>query len=93
MIVAIIMGSTQYSDDIILSILKTTEELNRLKDIDTILDRILLESRLLSNADAGSIFIKNGDSLMFSHGYPPGQGSYREPEGLFFSQFFSVCHS
>ena len=56
-----------YSKDIIASILNTTKELNHLKDVDTILDKILWDARLLSNADAGSIFLAEGDSLKFSY--------------------------
>ncbi len=33
----------KYSNEVIISILKATEELNHLKDVDTILDKILLE--------------------------------------------------
>ena len=56
-----------YSNDIVRRILKTTEEINQLNDVDTILDRILLEARLLANADAGSIFLVEDDELIFSY--------------------------
>jgi HD-GYP domain-containing protein (c-di-GMP phosphodiesterase class II) len=48
-------------------ILKITEELNSFKEIDTILDRILFESRKLANADAGSIFLIENNALKFSY--------------------------
>jgi len=51
----------------ILSVLKSIEELNTLKDVDAILDKILFESRKLANADAGSIFLVKGDKLSFSY--------------------------
>lgn len=51
----------------VLSILKTTDEVNQLKDVDTILDKILYESRKLSGADAGSIFLVEKDQLIFSY--------------------------
>nr|WP_321259891.1 HD domain-containing phosphohydrolase [uncultured Pseudodesulfovibrio sp.] len=54
-------------DDAVMAILKTTEEVNQLKDVDTILDKILYESRQLSGADAGSIFLVEDDSLIFSY--------------------------
>ena len=57
----------KYSNAIIISILKATEELNHLKDVDTILDKILLEARRLSQADAGSIFLIEEDRLRFSY--------------------------
>lgn len=54
-------------DDAVLTILKTSEEVNQLKDVDTILDKILYESRAFSGAEAGSIFLVEGDSLIFSY--------------------------
>ncbi|MDD3313172.1 HD domain-containing phosphohydrolase [Pseudodesulfovibrio sp.] len=50
----------------VLKILRTTDEVNQLKDVDTILDKILFESRRFANADAGSIFLVEKDSLIFS---------------------------
>ncbi|KPA18075.1 metal dependent phosphohydrolase with GAF sensor [Candidatus Magnetomorum sp. HK-1] len=55
------------SNDRIISVLKSTEELNTLKDVDAILDKILLEARKIANADAGSIFLKKNDMLTFSY--------------------------
>ena len=62
------MGDEQFAgqDSAILAILKTTDEVNQLKDVDTILDKILYESRSFANADAGSIFLVEKDSLIFS---------------------------
>ena len=54
-------------DHDVTAILKIIDELNTLKDVDTILDRILSESRRLSNADAGSIFLIPEDELVFSY--------------------------
>ena len=39
------------------SILKVDSELNRIKDYDLLLERILLEARRVANADAGSIYV------------------------------------
>jgi len=58
---------TSPQDNAILTILRTSEEVNNLKDVDTILDKILFESRSLSNADAGSIFLVDKNSLIFSY--------------------------
>ncbi|ADU61065.1 MAG: HD domain-containing protein [Pseudodesulfovibrio sp.] len=55
------------ADSAVLTILKTSEEVNQLKDVDTILDKILYESRRFANADAGSIFLVEKDSLIFSY--------------------------
>ncbi|MBW1711629.1 MAG: HD domain-containing protein [Deltaproteobacteria bacterium] len=48
-------------------ILEVTEELNNLKDLDAILDRVLLEARAMARADAGSIFLVEDGQLAFSY--------------------------
>jgi HD-GYP domain-containing protein (c-di-GMP phosphodiesterase class II) len=42
-------------------------EIARVKDIDLLLEKILSEARLFTGADAGSIYIREGDSLKFSY--------------------------
>lgn len=42
-------------------------ELTEVKDVDVLLERILLEARQLTNADAGSIYIKETGKLKFSY--------------------------
>ncbi len=54
-------------DSAVLTILKTSDEVNQLKDVDTILDKILYESRRFANADAGSIFLVDKGNLIFSY--------------------------
>ncbi|WP_353616772.1 HD domain-containing phosphohydrolase [Desulfovibrio sp. Huiquan2017] len=54
-------------DDAVLTILKITDEVNQLKDVDTILDKILYESRRFSGADAGSIFLVEDGRLIFGY--------------------------
>lgn len=61
------MTNLQYSSEEVSSILKIIDDLNTLKDVDTILDRILSESRRLAHADAGSIFLVQGKDLVFSY--------------------------
>jgi GAF domain-containing protein len=39
------------------AILTITEALNQIKDIDSLLDRVLLEARRFSRSDAGSIYL------------------------------------
>lgn len=68
----------QHANDKIASIMKIIEELNHLKDIDTILDKILFEARYLSNADAGSIFIVDDQKLRF--GYVHNDSLFKEDE-------------
>ncbi len=58
--------SMPQSDEVVLSILNTIKEIDQLNDIDMILDRILFEARSLANADAGSIFLSQGKSLVFN---------------------------
>lgn len=53
--------------EIVKDIMRVIEELNHLKDVDTILDRILLEARRMTNCDAGSIFLVQGAQLRFSY--------------------------
>jgi HD-GYP domain-containing protein (c-di-GMP phosphodiesterase class II) len=45
------------------AILKITEDLNQIKDIDSLLDRVLLEARRFSRADAGSIYLVENQKL------------------------------
>jgi len=42
-------------------------ELNVVQDVDILLEKILFRVRNFLNADAGSIMIKDGDELIFSH--------------------------
>lgn len=62
-----ICSPDQYSNELVISVLNTIQELNHLKDVDTILDQILYEARKLTNADAGSIFLHEDSRLKFSY--------------------------
>lgn len=42
-------------------------ELNQVKDVDILMERILTDARRFVNADAGSIYIRRGDHLLFSY--------------------------
>jgi HD-GYP domain-containing protein (c-di-GMP phosphodiesterase class II) len=42
-------------------------DINEVKDIDLLLERILTNVRRFFNADAGSIYLKEGNNLKFSH--------------------------
>jgi len=42
-------------------------EVSQISDLDVLLEKILIEARGLVNADAGSIYIKEGDNLKFSY--------------------------
>jgi HD-GYP domain-containing protein (c-di-GMP phosphodiesterase class II) len=49
------------------NILATIENLQQLKDINSILDTVLLEARKLANADAGTIFLATQSGLTFNY--------------------------
>ena len=42
-------------------------ELNQVHDLDILMERILTEARQFVNADAGSIYIREGDHLHFTY--------------------------
>ena len=48
-------------------ILKINEDISHIKDIDSLLDRVLLEARTITNADAGSIYLLKGNQLTFEY--------------------------
>ena len=62
-------------------ILRIDSELNKIRDYDILLERVLLEARHVVHADAGSIYVKEGDviSIKFAHNdtkqksLPPGE--------------------
>ena len=49
------------------SIITLDSELNKIQDVDILLERILLEARRVVNADAGSIYIANDDQLVINY--------------------------
>ncbi len=42
-------------------------EISQIKDIDLLLEKILHEARTITNCDAGSIYVKEGEKLRFSY--------------------------
>ena len=48
-------------------ILEIDRELDRIKDLDLLLERLLLVARREARADAGTVYICEGDELVFSH--------------------------
>ncbi len=59
-----------------------TEKINHIKDIDILLERILSESRSLLNADAGSIYLVEGNKLEFS--YVQNDSIKRDPSRTYY---------
>jgi HD-GYP domain-containing protein (c-di-GMP phosphodiesterase class II) len=49
------------------TILQKLERLHHIRDLSTLLDSILFETRALASADAGSIFLVEGGKLKFSY--------------------------
>lgn len=61
-------GNSNITDaDKIKELIHITENLNHNKDMDALLDNILYEARKFTNADAGSIFLVDGEYLKFSY--------------------------
>ncbi len=62
-------------------IIQIDSELNKIRDYDILLERVLLEARRVVHADAGSIYVKEGDviSIKYAHNdtkqksLPPGE--------------------
>lgn len=48
-------------------IIRLDTELSTVKDLDILLESILTEARKITSADAGSIYIKDEEDLIFSH--------------------------
>ena len=48
-------------------LLSTLERLHHIKDLHSLLDSILFESRSFTRADAGSIYLRSGSTLRFSY--------------------------
>lgn len=48
-------------------VLKTIQSLNRIRDLDTLLEQVLLKARQLVRADAGTIYLKAKNRLFFSY--------------------------
>ena len=48
-------------------VLSVAREILQIQDLDVLLERILTEARKFVNADAGSLYLKEGDNLKFSY--------------------------
>ncbi len=54
-------------------LLSVSDELDHITDLDSLLDRILQEARSFTNADAGTIYLVDGDHLRFSYNSQSGK--------------------
>lgn len=63
-------------------------ELNQVRDLDILMERVLLDARRFVNADAGSIYIRDGEFLHFTYTQNDTlQGRLPEGEKLIYSTF------
>jgi HD-GYP domain-containing protein (c-di-GMP phosphodiesterase class II) len=49
------------------NLIRISNEISEVKDLDVLMERILKAARDICNCDAGSIYIKQGDELLFSY--------------------------
>jgi hypothetical protein len=54
-------------EDKLNQLIKLSSDINTVQDIDILLERILFEARKIADADAGTIYIKETDHLIFTH--------------------------
>lgn len=74
----------------LLNVITLDSELNKVKDVDILLERILTEARKVVQADAGSIYIRKGDNLAISYAQNATQQA-RLPKGeKLIYKFFEV---
>ena len=71
-------------------ILEIDRELDRLKDLDLLLERLLLLARRESNADAGTLYIREGDQLAFKHTQNDTFQAKLKPGDKLIYSFFSI---
>src|SRR5574344_523012 len=53
----------QSREEILSGIIETESHLNRIQDVDVLMEQILTEARKVVHADAGSIYVRDGDRL------------------------------
>jgi len=65
-------------------------DINAVKDLDLLLERVLTQVRTFFSADAGSIYLKNGDHLDFKHAQNDTLQKRLEPNKKLIYTTFSV---
>ncbi|HKL84893.1 MAG TPA: HD domain-containing phosphohydrolase [Treponemataceae bacterium] len=71
----------QSKEDILSGIIATETSLNKIQDVDVLMEQILTEARKVVHADAGSIYVRDGERLAIHYAQndtlqkqlPPGQ--------------------
>lgn len=67
------------AEDMLAAVMAVTADLSQVTDLDAVLDRVLLEARRLTRADAGSVFLVEDGRLVFS--YTQNDTLFRADEG------------
>ena len=60
------MQANEYNDRLD-SLLRFSEQIVRIEDLDALLDQLLLEARRYTGADAGSIYLAEDEKLRFAY--------------------------
>lgn len=82
------MASRNNKQDKLKNVLGVDSLLNRIQDLDILLETILSEARKVLSADAGSIYIKDGDALAVSYSQNDTQAKDLKPgEKLIYNVF------
>lgn len=61
------MNIQQFNVEEIQKLFKITEKLNRINDLDSLLDQVLFYARMFTNADAGTIYLVEDNCLRFAY--------------------------
>ncbi len=77
-------------NDRLKQIIRIDSELNRIQDLDILLERILSEARRAVGADAGTIYIRNGDKLDLKYAHNAAKQKLLPPGQKLIYSFFSV---
>jgi len=81
---------TEHSADRLNRILDIDRELDQIKDLDLLLERLLLLARREANADAGTVYIRKGDQLAFTHTQNDTFQAKLKPDEKLIYSFFSI---
>ncbi|MFC1538714.1 HD domain-containing phosphohydrolase [Candidatus Latescibacterota bacterium] len=70
------------------NLIRISNEISEIKDLDVLMERILKAARDICNCDAGSIYIKQGNELLFSYSQNDTlSGRLKPGEKLIYSTF------
>ncbi|MBB6481035.1 GAF and HD-GYP domain-containing protein [Spirochaeta isovalerica] len=71
-------------------ILEIDSDLNRVQDLDLLLDRVLYEARRSANADAGTLYIKEKGKLSFKYSHNDTKRKELDPGQKLIYSYFTV---